>query len=119
MQDEDEICTARVMLANMLVSMGQLDEGLGIYDACLKTVQTAQGNTDLVRVALGHHATCLMHAKCYSKAISTYQAVGALYREAGNLEKGEEALRMALHCQDLLVQSLQCVSGNDGAQVAS
>jgi tetratricopeptide (TPR) repeat protein len=107
MQDAAEICTAKVMLANCLKTMGHLEEALAIYEVCLKTVQGVQGNSDLVRVALHHEAGCLLHAKRFAQAVSTYQEVGALYREMGNLDKGEEALRSALHCQQLLVQSLQ------------
>lgn len=118
MQEATEIATARVMLANCLVPTHEYEEALDIYAVCLPAVRAAQGNSHLVRAALGYEAAALLKLRCVERAVAAYQEVGGLYREAGMHAKGEEALRTALHCQQLVLRTMRRESGAAAAAAA-
>ena len=118
-QDATEIATARVMLANCLVPSHGYEEALDIYTACLPAVRAAQGNSHLVRAALGYEAAALLKLRCVERAVAAYQEVGGLYREAGLHAKGEDALRTALHCQQLVLRTMRRESSGVAAAAAA
>ena len=103
------------MLANCLHAARDYAAAGELFADALPAVRTAQGNTFLVRAALAAHAACMRQQGRLEDAAALFQDASALYRAAGHTGKSDEALRSALHCQQLVVQSMR-THGQTGSQ---